>query len=153
MEPEEREEAQGFIVSDKRLFTQDGERRETDSQSAPMPAPPPLEPTPVAEERPSAPEPVVDRGDDAIDFSAYLIMLANTVMMLLGQVPDPNTQQRYLDLPQAKHNIDILMLLREKTQGNVTADEHQLLEEMLPQLQMAYTSISQQAGQPGQSMR
>jgi hypothetical protein len=81
----------------------------------------------------------------AIDFSTYVVMLANTVMMLLGQVPDPSTQQRYLDLPQAKHTIDILMMLRDKTQGNLTAEEAKLLEDVMPQLQMAYVSVSRQA--------
>jgi len=72
-------------------------------------------------------------------------MLANTVMMLLGQMPDPATQQRYLDLPQAKHTIDILMMLRDKTRGNLTAEETKLLEDVMPQLQMAYVSVSRQA--------
>ena len=56
------------------------------------------------------------------------------------------TQQRRLDLPQAKHTIDILMMLRQKTQGNLTAEESQLLDEVMPQLHMAYVQISQQAG-------
>jgi hypothetical protein len=72
-------------------------------------------------------------------------MLANTVMMLLGQMPDPATQQRHLDLPQAKHTIDILMMLRDKTRGNLTAEEAKLLEDVMPQLQMAYVSVSRQA--------
>jgi hypothetical protein len=80
------------------------------------------------------------------DFSTYVIMLANTVMMLLGQVPDPITQQRRLDLTQAKHTIDILMMLKGKTQGNLDAEEIKLLEDVLPQLQMAYVSIRRQAG-------
>lgn len=83
------------------------------------------------------------------DFSTYVIMLANTVMMMLGQVPDPVTQQRHLDLTQAKHTIDILMMLKEKTQGNLNAEEEKLLEDVMPQLQMAYVQISRQAGAAG----
>jgi hypothetical protein len=66
-------------------------------------------------------------------------------MMLLGQMLDPATQQRHLDLPQAKHTIDILMMLRDKTRGNLTAEEAKLLEDVMPQLQMAYVSVSRQA--------
>jgi hypothetical protein len=73
-------------------------------------------------------------------------MLANNVMMFLGQFPDPTTQQRRRDLGQAKHTIDILLMLRDKTRGNLTADEAQLLQELLPQLQMAYVSASRQVG-------
>ena len=67
-------------------------------------------------------------------------------MMFLGQIPDPATQQPRRDLLQAKHTIDILIMLRDKTQGNQIAEEEQLLQELLPQLQMAYVSVSKQAG-------
>ncbi len=163
MAPQDREEeqAQGFVVSDKRLFTSDGERREGVERSEPVLDPSaellhqeaspelPVEPAaaPAAPEAPPPPEVEPDSSASEIDFSTYLVMLANTVMMLLGQVPDPGTQQRHLDLPQAKHTIDILLMLREKTQGNLTAEEAKLLEDIMPQLQMAYTSISQQVGQ------
>jgi hypothetical protein len=76
----------------------------------------------------------------------FVTMLAQNVMMFLGQFPDPVTQQRRRDLQQAKHTIDILIMLREKTRGNLTAEEAQLLQELLPQLQMAYVSASRQVG-------
>jgi len=162
MAPQDREEEQreqGFVVSDKRLFTKDGERRETEDRTAaanrpaaertPPPraaaTPPESPPAPPPADRPSASEPQPRPEELAIDFSTYVVMLANTVMMLLGQMPDPATQQRYLDLPQAKHTIDILMMLRDKTRGNLTAEETKLLEDVMPQLQMAYVSVSRQA--------
>jgi hypothetical protein len=73
-------------------------------------------------------------------------MLASNIMMSLGQFPDPMTQQRRRDLVQARHTIDILLMLRDKTRGNLTADEERLLQELLPQLQMAYVSASRQVG-------
>lgn len=162
MAPQDREEEQreqGFVVSDKRLFTKDGERRETEDRTAttnqpeaertPPPqasaTPPEPPPAPPPAERPAVAEPPPQQEELTIDFSTYVVMLANTVMMLLGQVPDPATQQRYLDLPQAKHTIDILMMLRDKTRGNLTAEEAKLLEDVMPQLQMAYVSVSRQA--------
>jgi hypothetical protein len=81
-----------------------------------------------------------------VDFATFVAMLANNVVMLLGQVPDPVTQQRRRDLPQAKHTIDILLMLRDKTRGNLTAEETQLMQELLPQLQMAYVAASRQVG-------
>lgn len=150
MAPQDREEEQqetGFTVSDKRLFTKDGARRE--GHSRPEPAPPPLPPPrsapPSMQEEPPPDAPPAGDVPPA-DFSTYVIMLANSVMMMLGQVPDPVTQQRRLDLVQAKHTIDILMMLQEKTQGNLNAEEMKLLEDVMPQLQMAYVSISRQAG-------
>jgi hypothetical protein len=80
------------------------------------------------------------------DFSTFVAMLANNVMMFLGQIPDPVTQQRRRDLPQAKHTVDLLLMLRDKTQGNLTTQEEQLMRELLPQLQMAYVSATRQGG-------
>ena len=154
---EEEQQEQGFTVSDKRLFTREGARREGQVREAPA-APPPPPPPPRAAEPPPRPAPSprqappadmdMPPGDEAppAEFSTYVIMLANTVMMLLGQVPDPVTQQRRLDLEQAKHTIDILLMLKAKTQGNLDAEEMQLLEDVLPQLQMAFVSISRQVG-------
>ncbi len=156
MAPQDREEEQqeqGFTVSDKRLFTKEGARREDSVRpepTRPEPPPPPprsAEPSMQPEPPPGAEMGMPPEGDvPPADFSTYVIMLANTVMMLLGQVPDPVTQQRRLDLTQAKHTVDILMMLKEKTQGNLNAEEEKLLEDVLPQLQMAYVSVSQQAG-------
>jgi hypothetical protein len=73
-------------------------------------------------------------------------MLAGNVMMSLGRLPDPMTQQRRRDLVQAKHTIDILLMLRDKTRGNLTDAEAQLLQELLPQLQMEYVTASRQVG-------
>lgn len=153
MAPQEREEEHaehGFTVSDKRLFTREGQRRETEARPAPpraAEAPPAREAPPVREAPPSFDDaPRQGQGEmPPADFATYVVMLANTIMMLLGQVPDPVTQQRRLDLAQAKHTIDILMMLQQKTQGNLTAEEAHLLEEVLPQLQMAYVSVSRQA--------
>jgi hypothetical protein len=152
MAPQDREEEQqeqGFTVSDKRLFTREGARREGQTRPEPSPPPPPPRSAEPSRRRASSLNAGLPPEEDEVppaDFSTYVIMLANTVMMLLGQVPDPVTQQRRLDLTQAKHTIDILMMLKAKTQGNLNAEEMKLLEDVLPQLQMAYVSISRQAG-------
>lgn len=159
MAPQEHEEEQGeqgFTVSDKRLFTKEGQKREAESRpetpraSAPPPPTPPIQEAPPVQEsprfQPETEEPPLSELPPPVDFSTFVAILANNIMMLLGQVPDPVTQQRHLDLPQAKHTIDILIMLREKTKGNLSAEEVQLLEELLPQLQMAYVSVSKQVG-------
>ena len=151
---EQREEENGeksFTVSDKRLFTREGARRapQRSTETPPPSAPPPQREAPRAEEprRPRAEAaPGAPREPPPTDFSTFVAMLANNIMMFLGQFPDPMTQQRRRDLVQAKHTIDILLMLRDKTRGNLTADEAQLLQELLPQLQMAYVTASRQAG-------
>ena len=151
-EREEEHSEQAFTVSDKRLFTKEGQRREDEDRPVPprastpppppTPEPPPhVPPPPQMEGLPPPPQEM-----PPAEFSTFVAMLANNIMMFLGQIPDPMTQQRRLDPAQAKHSIDILMMLQEKTQGNLTAEEAQLLEEILPQLQMAYVSVTRQQG-------
>lgn len=151
--PEEELSEKGFTVSDKRSFTKEGQRRpdtapaEMPPASAPPPPPPPQAPRPARS--PQAAPKAGDTPPGAMpppDFSTFVTMLANNVVMFMGQIPDPVTQQRRRDLSQAKHYIDILLMLRDKTQGNLDAQEEQLVRELLPQLQMAYVSASRQGG-------
>lgn len=152
--PEEEEAEKAFVISDKRLFNKDGARRsesrvEAPAASAPPPPPPPRPEAPRVEttQQRAAAEPPRDL--PSADFSTFVIMLANNIMVSLGQVPDPMTQQRRRDLPHAQHTIDILMMLREKTRGNLTPDEERLMEELLPQLQMAFVASRRQGAAHG----
>ncbi len=155
MASEQREEEQSekaFTIADKRLFTKEGARRTPDSTPEPPPAsppPPPRRETPRAEEpRPPRPDPGVgSRGElPAADLGMLVNMLATNAMVFMGQIPAPGSQQYMRNLPQAQHMIDLLMVVREKTRGNLTADEEQLMQELLPQLQMAFVSVSRQVG-------
>jgi Domain of unknown function (DUF1844) len=157
MMPQEREEeqsTQGFTVSDKRLFTREGQRRavenEGEASRASAPPPPPRQEAPRPQQAPPRPQASGARPSrqevPPTDFSSLVLMLAQNVTMFLGQHPDPAMQQRYRDLSQAKHMIDILIMLREKTKGNLNIEEQQLLEEVVSQLQMAYVTVSRQGG-------
>ncbi|HZS10981.1 MAG TPA: DUF1844 domain-containing protein [Nitrospirales bacterium] len=74
------------------------------------------------------------------------MMLATEAFICLGDVPDPATGERRRDLPRSSDVIDLLMLLREKTQGNRTADESELLEQLLYDLQIRYVDATKSAG-------
>ena len=148
--PEEQEE-RGFVVSDKRLFTPSGERIMDTGQPEPADPespPPPEQNAPAAAASPQTPATEADTSQDLppVDFASFVMMLTNNIMVFLGQVPNPLTQQPQVDLAQAQHTIDILMMLREKTRGNLTADEERFLQELLPQLQMAYVQAKQHVG-------
>lgn len=65
-------------------------------------------------------------------------MLASSALVNLGEAADPATGERILDLEQAKEAIDLLSLLRIKTEGNRTEQESRLLEEMLYDLQLRF---------------
>jgi len=152
--PEEEQTEKAFTISDKRLFTKEGARRPAEPESpreapAATPPPPPRREAPRAEEpQRQRPEPGAGPHRDLppADFATLVNMLTTNAMVFLGQIPAPGSQQYMRNLPQAQHMIDLLMVLREKTHGNLTREEDQMLQELLPQLQMAYVSVSRQVG-------
>jgi hypothetical protein len=150
-------------VTDKRMFTADGELREEfrfieeapATPSAP-PEPPPAEP-PQPERRPSGrerlapaepdwPEPAADSphlefpgtppgmGPGFFDLAA---MLAEPAAIYLGDAPLPDGQSAE-DLEMARMHIDMLEVLRQKTAGNLTAQEAAFLEDLLYRLRVRY---------------
>jgi len=72
-------------------------------------------------------------------------MLASSALVHLGEAADPATGERVFDLEQAKEAIDLLGLLRIKTEGNRTDLESHLLEEMLYDLQMRFVNAARSA--------
>ena len=151
---EEEEAEKGFVISDKRLFTKEGARRPAEPESpreapAAPPPPPPRREAPRAEEPPrQRPEPETGPRRDLppADFATLVNMLTTNAMVFLGQIPAPGSQQYLRNLPQAQHMIDLLMVLREKTRGNLSREEEQMMQDLLPQLQMAYVSVNRQGG-------
>lgn len=74
-----------------------------------------------------------------IDFATFLLSLSTSALVHLGDVADPHSGQEIPpDLPLAKQTIDIIRLLKEKTKGNLTREEQDLIEHILYDLQMRY---------------
>ena len=72
------------------------------------------------------------------DFNFFITTLALQATIALGQVPNPATNKTEEDLTQAKFLIDTLGMLKEKTQGNLNAEEDSLLDNVLYELRMQY---------------
>lgn len=77
-----------------------------------------------------------------VTFSTFIISLASSALVGLGEVPDPSTGQKACDLLFARHNIDVLEMLRQKTTGCLEDDESRLLENILCELRLKYVIIS-----------
>jgi hypothetical protein len=75
-----------------------------------------------------------------IDFGTFVMSLASSVLMHLGELPHPDSTQAATDLPLAKQTIDILGMLREKTRGNLTQEEAQVLDNLLYDLRIKYVA-------------
>ena len=61
--------------------------------------------------------------------------------MSMGQMPVPGSDQPRKNLPQAKYVIDLIEVLDEKTQGNLTDQEEEAMKAMLHQLRLAYVAV------------
>lgn len=73
-----------------------------------------------------------------LEFSSIVILLYLPALIQLGLVDDPAGGERREDLDLAKRNIDLLDLLKEKTNGNLEDTEEKFLEDVISQLKMAY---------------
>ena len=76
------------------------------------------------------------------DFTMLVNSLATQALLLLNPQSDPETGKPAMDLDLAKHSIDLLGVLEEKTKGNLTEQEKSLLDTALYQVRMAYVSAS-----------
>ena len=77
--------------------------------------------------------------EPALSFTAFVLSLASTAAIHFGDLPDPISGARgELNLDGAAQMIEILSLLDEKTRGNLTAEERQVLEQVLYELRMRF---------------
>jgi hypothetical protein len=129
------EEEKGFIIKDKRTFSADtGEPRsdvsEEDKEEKPQ------------EEQPAVGEAKQAAGEEMqlpeVNFSTFVFSLSSSALLHFGEIAEPSTGKKEKNLPMAKHTIDILGMLEEKTKGNLTHDEGQLLKNVLYDLRMRY---------------
>jgi len=74
-------------------------------------------------------------------FSFLVSTLGAQAAVALGMAPNPLTNKTEVQPELGKHAIDTLGILEEKTKGNLTGEESQLLEAVLHQLRMAYLQI------------
>lgn len=129
-----------FKVADRRMFTENGELREGETES-------PSDASSTQEKEPQIPsqdqfseEP---SKETPVDFRSLVFSLATTAMLQLGLAPEPETGQVRKDISGARRTIDILTILQEKTKGNLTGEESGLLDHCLHDLKMNFLQISQ----------
>lgn len=130
-------------VTDRRHFTREGELRdEPQAEESPRPGEETGAPRDKNERsRPTAPRTsaaIQPAEALAIDFSRLVLSLARQALMLMGEEPNPISGRAEADPEGAHETIDILMLLRQKTEGNLSGDESALLNQMIYELQMRF---------------
>jgi hypothetical protein len=116
-------------------------RREPDA--SPSPVEPPREPRPAANA--SAHSGAADAAaaaDDPTAFANLVMFIASPAAAAMGMTEHPGLAPGELDLPLAKHCIDLLGTIQQKTRGNLGAQEGQILEGLLAELRMQYISLT-----------
>ncbi len=146
-------------VTDRRMFTETGELREgvdlgdsepssaaPEAPSSPEPEPPPAAPEPAAaapepaSETPPPRAPEVDMGPSALPQAQFLdlvAVLAEPIALFLGDAALPDGQSAE-DLDRARMYIDLLGVLQERTDGNLSAEEHAILDDLVYRLRLRY---------------
>ncbi|MFQ5586303.1 MAG: DUF1844 domain-containing protein [Thermodesulfobacteriota bacterium] len=134
------EEEKEFKVVDKRRFSEEGKVREHEGEEAKGPEPEP--------EGARSSEGEGDRGGPSeqqlppADFTTFIISMGASALMHLGDTPNPATNTVEPNLSLARHTIDTLAMLQEKTKGNLTEDEGRMFEGLLTDLKMRYVKAS-----------
>ena len=140
-DPQEQDEIR---VVDRRRFTAEGEGKVADGpkQAAPV------QPQEAAKEQATKrEEPTKKPGPQrpAVDFASFIVSLAHQTMVMLGEVPHPETKQVVINLEAARQTIDIIELLEQKTVGNLTEDEQKLIGDILASVRIAYVDTVRQS--------
>lgn len=146
-----------YKVTDRRLFTADGELRagaakekEREEERKSAHAEPPRAARGSAREQ-SLDEQGFERRPldepEGVDFTMLINAMAEPALLFMGEIPHPATGKAVVNLERARLQIDMLDLLRVKCRGNLTPEEEALLDRILYQLRMLYVA---RANQPAQ---
>ncbi|MCH7949220.1 MAG: DUF1844 domain-containing protein [Candidatus Dadabacteria bacterium] len=77
-----------------------------------------------------------------MDFSTFMLSLNASSLIHLGEIHDPELKEISVNLPAAKHTIEILEILKDKTVGNLDEEEDKLLKDILYNLRLKYIQHS-----------
>jgi hypothetical protein len=131
-------EGKGFVIKDRRRFTDMGEPKD----EAPAEEKDEQPESGTEEEEKAEPEAAAEESEQMplpeINFSTFIFSLNTSTLLHLGEVPDPATGKQQEDLPMAKQTIDLIAMLEEKTRGNLTSDEENLVKHILYDLRLRY---------------
>ena len=139
-------EGKGFVIRDRRRFTEEGKPKEESKpkeQAEEAKASTQEEVRGTAKEEAGVKEKVEEKRTEEtpfpeINFSTFIFSLNTSALLHLGEIPDPATGKQQQDLTMAKQTIDLIAMLQEKTKGNLAPDEENLVKHILYDLRLLY---------------
>lgn len=133
---EEEIQGPGFTVRDRRTFDSEGKVKES-VRAEKQEDQKKDKDREEKKEKGTAPLPEVN-------FSSFLLSLSSSSLLHLGEIADLQSGEKKKDLALAKQSIDIISLLKDKTKGNLTPEEENLLDHLLYDLRMRFVKASEQ---------
>jgi len=125
-------EDKGFTVKDRRSFDEEGDLKdEKETTEAKEPEQQTKEEQKETESTQAPPLPEVN-------FNSLIFSLSSSALLHMGEITDPQTGEKRIDLPMAKHSIDIISMLKDKTKGNLDNEEQQFIDNILTDLRLRY---------------
>ncbi|MCK5542823.1 MAG: DUF1844 domain-containing protein [Desulfobacterales bacterium] len=73
-----------------------------------------------------------------VDFSSFILSLYSSALVQLGKIEDPISGEKIKNIDIARQTIDIIAVLKEKTQGNLDTEEEKLMNTLLQELRIAF---------------
>lgn len=143
-EENQESEEKDFKVEDKRKIGKEGGDEEKSEKPSEKTAPQNKGPKDGKSEESRAEEPPESKKQEIppIDFASFIISLSTSVLIYLGEIPDPLSNEKKEDFISAKQTIDLISLLKEKTKGNLTQQEEEFMENILYDLKMRFVKAS-----------
>ena len=130
------EHTKDFIIKDKRMFAEkDEDQKEQDDRKEPSEEEGDEQ---KSKETSKSVETEAESQLPEINFATFIFSLNSSVLVHLGVIEDPATGKKTKNLPVAKQTIDILGILEEKTRGNLSQDEENMLKNILYDLMILY---------------
>jgi hypothetical protein len=128
------EEEKGFVVKDRRAFDDKGEVKDQEQAEKPRKEETREKAPPGRTEEVPLPE---------VNFNSLIFSLSSSALINLGEIADPHTGQKQKDLPLAKHTIDTIAMLQDKTKGNLNPEEQRFLDTILADLRWRYVKMAE----------
>ena len=127
------EEDKGFVIKDRRIFAEEDQEKEDKKESS-------GEEVKDQAQKETAPEekqkPEIHLPE--INFATFIFSLNTSALMHLGVIGDPASGKKVKNLAMGKQTIDILSMIEEKTKGNLTTEEENMLKNILYDLKIIY---------------
>jgi hypothetical protein len=128
------DEEKGFVIKDRRAFDDKGEVKDQEAKQEPR----------KEETRKTAPEDQkAEMPLPEVNFNSLIFSLSSSALINLGEIADPHTGQKQKDLALAKHTIDTIAMLKDKSKGNLNAEEQRFIDTILADLRWRYVKLAQ----------